>query len=66
MRPLGEDTASDKFMRFVLGAAIGAAIALAILGVHYVIIGHVHAPLLVVAACAVVFGVSLVRRVPRA
>jgi hypothetical protein len=36
------------------------------LAVDYVIIGHVPAPLLVVAAFAVVIGVSLVRRVPRA
>jgi len=66
MRPLSEDTALDKLMRFVFGAAIGAAVAVAMLAVDYITIGHVHAPVLVVAGFAVVVGISQARHVPRA
>ena len=66
MRPLAEDTFFDRLLRFLLGAAIGMAWAVAILGVDYVIIGHVHQPLLVMALFGIGGGIIVARRVPRA
>jgi hypothetical protein len=66
MRLLSEDTVVDKLLRFGFGAAVGAAMALFVLGMNYFFMGHVHVPVLVVAIFAIVVGISAVRRVPRA